>query len=195
MTRSPMRAVTRVRSLGTALAALIMVIATPAAADLRISDLDVFLNDHELTVNVAVLGAVAPSFHEGIQSGIPSHVRYTVELWQYNRFWRDNLLLTKVVERQLAYNVVTKEYKVTTLKGEARGPHVTRDLRDAQRVLSEVRGLKLSPAGEVDPVEVIYVRVLAEAALNGDNSFVTRMAGTAEQAVRQSDYRTMLRVQ
>ena len=196
MLRSPMDAVTRVRSLrAAALAALIMVIATPAGADLRISDLDVFLNDHELTVNVAVLGAIAPAFHEGIQSGIPSHVRYTVELWQYNRYWRDSLLLTKVVERQLAYNVVTKEYKVTTLKGETRGPHVTRDLRDAQRVLSEVRGLKLTPAGEMDLAEVIYVRVHAEAALNGENSFVTRMAGTAEQAVRQSDYRTMLRVQ
>ena len=193
---SRMDAVTRVRSLwAAALAALIMVIATPAGADLRISDLDVFLNDHELTVNVAVLGAIAPPFHEGIQSGIPSHVRYTVELWQYNRYWRDSRLLTKVVERQLAYNVVTKEYKVITLKGETRGPHVTRDLRDAQRVLSEVRGLKLSPAGEMDPAEIIYVRVHAEAALNGENSFVTRMAGTAEQAVRQSDYRTMLRVQ
>jgi hypothetical protein len=191
-----MDAVTRVRSLwAAALAALIMVIATPAGADLRISDLDVFLNDYELTVNVAVLGAIAPAFHEGIQSGIPSHLRYTVELWQYNRYWRDSRLLTKVVERQLAYNVVTKEYKVTTLKGETRRPHVTRDLRDAQRVLSEVRGLKLSPAGEMDPAEIIYVRVHAEAALNGENSFVTRMAGTAEQAVRQSDYRTMLRVQ
>lgn len=191
-----MAAVTRVRSLrATALAALIMVIATPAGAELRISDLDVFLNDHELTVSVAVLGAIGPAFHEGIQSGIPSHVRYTVELWQYNRYWRDSRLLTKVVERQLAYNVVTKEYKVTTLKGERRGPHVTRDLRDAQRVLSEVRGLKLTPASETDLAEVIYVRVHAEAALNGENSFVTRMAGTAEQAVRQSDYRTMLRVQ
>jgi hypothetical protein len=191
-----MDAITRVRSLwATALAALIMVIATPAGADLRIGDLDVFLNDHELTVNVALLGAIGPAFHEGIQSGIPSHVRYTVELWQYNRYWRDSRLLTKVVERQLAYNVVTKEYKVTTLKGETREPHVTRDLRDAQRVLSEVRGLKLTPAGEMDPAEVIYVRVHAEAALNGENSFVTRMAGTAEQAVRQSDYRTMLRVQ
>ena len=193
---SRMDAVTRVRLLrAAALAALIMVIATPAGADLRISDLDVFLNDHELTVNVAVLGAIGPAFHEGIQSGIPSHVRYTVELWQYNRYWRDSRLLTRVVERQLAYNVVTKEYKVTTLKGETRRPHVTRDLRDAQRVLSEVRGLKLTPAGEMDLAEVIYVRVHAEAALNGENSFVTRMAGTAEQAVRQSDYRTMLRVQ
>jgi hypothetical protein len=191
-----MGAVSHARSLQAAvLATLVVAIAAPAGADLRITDLDVFLNDHELTVNVAVLGALAPGFQEGLQSGIPAHLRYTVELWQYNRFWRDSLLLTKVVERALAYNVVTKEYKVSVVKGDARAPHVTRDLRDAQRVLSEVRGLKLTPASSLDPAEVIYVRVHVEAALNGDNSFVTRMAGTAEQAMRQSDYRTMLRVQ
>ena len=124
-----------------ALAASILAVAVPAGADLRISDLDVFLNDHELTVNVAVLGAIGPASQEGIQSGIPTHLRYTVELWQYNPYWRDSRLLSRMIERQLAYNVVTKEYKVTTLKGETRAPHVTRDLRDAQRVLSEVRGL------------------------------------------------------
>ena len=177
------------------LAALILAVAAPAVADLRISDLDVFLNDHELTVNVAVLGAIGSASQEGIQSGIPTHLRYTVELWQYNPYWRDSRLLTRVVERQLAYNVVTKEYKVTTLKGEARAPHVTRDLRDAQRVLSEVRGLKLTPVGTVGTAGVIYVRVHAESALNGDNSIVNRIAGTAEQAMRQTDYRTVQRVQ
>jgi hypothetical protein len=177
------------------LAALILTVTAPAGADLRISDLDVFLNDQELTVNVAVLGAIGPPLQEGIQSGLPTHLRYTVELWRYNPYWRDSRLLIKVVERQLAYNVVTKEYKVTTLEGETRAPHVTRDLRDAQRVLSEVRGLKPLPAGTIDPAEVIYVRVQAESALNGDHSIVNRMAGTAEQAVRQSDYRTMQRVQ
>jgi hypothetical protein len=191
-----MGAVSHARSLRAAvLATLVVAIAAPAGADLRITDLDVFLNDHELTVNVAVLGALAPGFQEGMQSGIPAHLRYTVELWQYNRFWRDSLLLTKVVERALAYNVVTKEYKVSVVKGDARAPHVTRDLRDAQRVLSEVRGLKLTPASSLDPAEVIYVRVHVEAALNGDNSFVTRMAGTAEEARQQTDYRTILRVQ
>jgi Domain of unknown function (DUF4390) len=191
-----MGAVSHARSLRAAvLATLVVAIAAPAGADLRITDLDVFLNDHELTVNVAVLGALAPGFQEGMQSGIPAHLRYTVELWQYNRFWRDSLLLTKVVERALTYNVVTKEYKVSVVKGDARAPHVTRDLRDAQRVLSEVRGLKLTPASSLDPAEVIYVRVHVEAALNGDNSFVTRMAGTAEEARRQTDYRTILRVQ
>ena len=191
-----MRAGSGVFSFGaTALMVLVLVAATPAGADLRISDLDVFLNDHELTVNVSVLGAVPETFQEGLQSGIPTHIRYTVELWQYNRYWRDVRLLARVVERQLTYNVVTKEYKVTSLHGETRAPHVTRDQRDAQRVLSDLRSLKLTPAGAMNATDVIYVRVHAEAALNGENSFVTRMAGTAEETVRQSEYRTIRRAQ
>jgi len=191
-----MRAVSGVMSIGAmALMVLVLAAATPAGADLRISDLDVFLNDHELTVNVSVLDAVPETFQEGIQSGIPTHIRYTIELWQYNRYWRDVRLLARVVERQLTYNVVTKEYKVTSLQGETRAPHVTRDQRDAQRVLSDVRALKLTPAGTMTATDVIYVRVLAEAALNGENSFVTRMAGTAEETTRQSEYRTIRRVQ
>jgi len=191
-----MRAVTSVRSPWvTALMVLVVAAATPAGADLRISDLDVFLNDHELTVNITLLAVVPAAFQEGIQSGIPAHVRYTIELWQYNRYWRDVLLLARVVERQLAYNVVTKEYKVTSLKGETHAPHVTRDPRDAERVLSDVRALKLTPAGSMNPADIIYVRVHAEAALNGENSFVTRMAGTAEETTRQSEYRTIMRIQ
>jgi len=191
-----MRAGSGVFSFGaTALMVLVLVAATPAGADLRISDLDVFLNDHELTVNVSVLGAVPETFQEGLQSGIPTHIRYTVELWQYNRYWRDVRLLARMVERQLTYNVVTKEYKVTSLHGETRAPHVTRDQRDAQRVLSDLRSLKLTPAGAMNATDVIYVRVHAEAALNGENSFVTRMAGTAEETVRQSEYRTIRRAQ
>jgi hypothetical protein len=68
-------------------------------------------------------------------------------------------------------------------------------MRDALRVLSELRGLKLTPAGAMDPAEIIYVRVHAETALNGENSFVSRMAGTAEQTMRQSEYRTLVPVQ
>jgi hypothetical protein len=169
--------------------------AAPAGADLRVNDLDIYLNDHDVTVHVVLLGTIPPGFHEGLQSGIPAHVRYTVELWQYNRMWRDALIKSVTIERQLAYNVVTKEYKVTSLKGETRPPHGTRDLRDAQRVLSEVQGLKLGPASGLDPAEIFYVRVHAESALNGENTFIARMSGTAEQTMRQSDFRTIQRVQ
>ena len=178
------------------LAVLALLLGPPAAsADLRISDFDVFLNDHEVTVHFVLLDAVPSSFTEGIRSGIPTRYRYTVELWQYNRLWRDSLLIRKVIERQLDYNVVAKEFKVTTLRGETRQPHLTRELHDAQRVISEVRGVKLTPATAVDPNEILYVRVQAEAALNGEHTWVGRMSGTAEQTARQSEYRTIFRRQ
>src|SRR6266850_2880478 len=146
----------------TTLALLLLAGAAPARADLRISDLDIYLNDHEVTVRVVLLDAIPPTFHEGLQSGIPTHVRFTIELWQYNRLWRDSLVRSVTIERQLAYNAVTKEYKVIALKGETHPAYGTRDLRDAQRVFSEVRALKLGPA---------------------------------EQTERQSEYRTIQRMQ
>src|SRR5688572_8657276 len=169
--------------------------ATPARADLRVNDLDIYLNDHDVTIHVVLLGTIPPGFQEGLQSGIPAHVRYTVELWQYNRLWRDALIKSVTIERPLAYNVVTKESKAISLKRDTRSTPGTRDLRDAHRVLSEVRGLRLGPASGLDPAEIFYVRVHAEAALNGDNTCVSRMSGTAEQTMRQSDFRTIQRVQ
>jgi hypothetical protein len=174
---------------------LFLVAATPVAAELRIGDLDIFLNDHDVTVRVVLLGAVPPAFHEGIHSGIAAHTRVTVELWRYTRFLPDRLVMSRSVERSLTYNVVTKEYRVASAKGEARAPYVTRELRDAQRVLSDIGHLKLLPSSTLDPNDVFYVRVYADAALNGENTFLTRMAGTAEQTNRQSDYYTLARIQ
>src|SRR2546426_3563225 len=126
--------------------ALVLLAAVPARAELRISDLDVFLNDHEVTVHVVLLGAIPEALNEGIQSGIPAHVRLVIELWQYQRMRPDRMLITKSVERSLAYNVVTREYKVAAVQGETRPVFTTRDLRDAQRVLSDIRGVKITPA-------------------------------------------------
>ena len=175
--------------------ALLLLLDVPAGAELQINDLDVYLNDHEVTVHVVALGALGPALQEGLASGLPAHVRFTVKLWQYNRLWRDRLLITHVLERRVSYNVVTREYKITFAKGEARAPYTTRELPDAQRVLSEVRTVKLTPASALDPAGVIYVRVKAETALSGENNVLSRMAGTAEQAVRQSDYRSLMRTQ
>src|SRR5215467_6171562 len=104
---------------------LVLATAIPVAAELRVGDLDIFLNDHDVTVRVVLLGAVPAAFSEGIHSGITAHTRITVELWRYTRLWPDQLVMTKSVERHLTYNVVTKEYRVASIKGETRSPYVT----------------------------------------------------------------------
>ncbi len=165
-------------------ALLLLVVAVPAAAELRFSDRpEVFLNDQELTVQAVLLGAIPPSFHESLHSGVTTHIRFYVELWQYSRLWINQKLQARLVERQLTYNVVTKEYKVASTAGEQREPYVTKDLREAQRVASEIRGIKLGRSAALDPGELYYVQVRAEVSLGGVNySLLTRMTGEAEQA-------------
>src|SRR5262245_6554234 len=112
----------RATTLGRVLIALsvLWALAPPssAGAQLRISNLSVFLNDFDVTVNVVLLGALPESMHEGLHSGIATHVRLYVELWQQNRVFADRLIQARTVERQVLYNVLTKEYKVVSLGGE-----------------------------------------------------------------------------
>ena len=150
-----------------------------ADTELRISNLSVFLNDYDVTVQGVLLGAVPSSLTESLQSGVAVHVRFVVELWQ-QRF-RDKLLQTRIIERQLTYNPATKEYKVVSLSGEDREAFMTKQLRDAQRVLSELRAGKLAPDAALDPRELYFVRVRADVSLNGVNSWIARFSGEAAE--------------
>lgn len=170
--------------------------AAPAQAQIRISNLSVFLNDLDVTVHVVLLGAIPPSLHESLHSGVPTHLRFTVELWQYSRLWIERRLQARTVERQITYNVLTKEYKVASLGGEQREPYLTKHLREAQRLASELRVPKLAPVASLDPNELFYVRVRADVSLNGVNSWVARLAGdAAETPWVQSSLLTPLRSQ
>jgi hypothetical protein len=152
-----------------------------AAADVRISNLSVFLNDYDVTVTVVLFDAIPDSLHESIHTGIAAHVRYYVELWQYARFGVDRRLQVRTVERQLTYNVLTKEYKITALKGEAREPILTKDLREAQRMISELRVGQIAPVVALDRQELYYVRARSDVSLGGVNSWFARMTGEAEE--------------
>jgi hypothetical protein len=93
----------------------------------------------------------------------------------------DRRLQARMVERQLTYNVLTKEYKVAALKGETREPILTKDLREAQRVISELRVGQLAPVAALDKQELYYVRVRSDVSLGGVNSWFARMTGEAEE--------------
>ncbi len=152
-----------------------------ARAEVRISNLSVFLNDYDVTVSVVLYDAVPDALHESIHTGIPAHVRYYVELWQYTRMGVDRRLQARTIERQLTYNVLTKEYKVTSLKGETREPVLTKDLREAQRVISELRVGRLAPVAALDKQELYYVRVRSDVSLGGVNSWFARLTGEAAE--------------
>jgi len=175
--RRPIGSVALVASL----LAAVLLGAGGAAAQVRVSNLAVFLNDYDVTVTVVLFGAVPSALHESIHTGIAAHVRYYVELWQHTPLGIDRRLQARTVERQITYNVLTREYKVASLKGEQREPMLTKDLREAQRVISELRVGQLAPVAALDKRELYYVRVRSDVSLGGVNSWFARMTGEAEE--------------
>ena len=118
--------------------------ASGAPAPFRISNLVVTNSDSTLLVTLVLLGAMPDGIVEGLGTGIPASVRFQLELWQYNSWWVDRRVVAKLVERQVVYDVLTKEFRVAALQGEEREPYVTRDVWEAERVLSELRAFKLT---------------------------------------------------
>lgn len=132
------------------------------AGPLRISNLVVTNAERTLLVNLVLLGALPDGIVEGLATGIPATVRFQVELWQFNNWWVDRRIAAKILERQVVYDVLTKEYRVQVVQGEERDPYVTRDIWEAERVLSEVRSLRLVPITSLKAQDLYYVRARAD---------------------------------
>jgi hypothetical protein len=128
----------------------------------RISNLAVVNSGQALVVSAVLLGALPDGVLESLATGIPATVRFQLELWQYNSWWVDRRIVAKLVERQVVYDVLTKEYRVLAIQGEEREPYVTRDIWEAERVLSQLRGLTLSGTAALRPEDLYYVRARVE---------------------------------
>src|SRR5262245_8882189 len=169
-----------------------------AASTLRISNLVVTNSNSTLVVTLVLLGAMPDGIVEGLGTGIPAAVRFQIELWQYNSWWVDRRVVAKLVERQVLYDVLTKEFRVAAVQGEEREPYVTRDVWEAERVLSELRGFKLSEMTHLDLDELYYVRVRAEVRSGAPDSSVSRIlpfvSSRAETPWEQTPLLTLRRV-
>ena len=163
--------------LAVALGLLLAGTASGAAAPvtLRISNLIVTNSDSTLLVNLVLLGAMPDGIVEGLGTGIPAAVRFQLELWQYSSWWVDRRVVAKLVERQVVYDVLTKEFRVAAVQGEEREPYVTRDVWEAERVLSELRSFKLTQMGHLNLDELYYVRVRAEVRSGAPDASVSRI--------------------
>jgi hypothetical protein len=159
---------------------------------LRISNLVVTNSDGTLLVSLVLLGAMPDGIVEGLGTGIPASVRFQVELWQYNSWWVDRRVVAKLVERQVLYDVLTKEFRVAPVQGEEREPYVTRDVWEAERVLSELRSFKLTQMTHLNLDELYYVRVRAEVRSGAPDASVSRILPFVSSRVETSWEQTPL---
>jgi len=87
-----------------------VLVGTPdAEAEVRISNLAVFLQRLRRHRHGGPVRAVPSALHESLHTGIAAHVRYLRRALQHTRMGVDRRLQARMVERQITYNVLTKE--------------------------------------------------------------------------------------
>ena len=97
------------------------------------------------------------------------YIRSTIYDIAYCHLVREILLASSI-----SNDLLTKEFRVIVTKDERRDPYTTKELREAQRVVSEFR-LKLLPVSELNPSELYFVRVRAETSAGSGLSFFSRL--------------------
>jgi len=151
----------------------------PGSAELTISNLSVYLNDSDVTVQVAVLGAIPPGSPRASRAASPPPC---ASPWSSGSTDGCGPIVSSRPDDRTPAPLQRAHKRIQGRVAQRRDPralHLAR-ARDAQRVLSELRGLKLLPATELQPTALFYVRVHAEAALNGRaNTLLTRLSGEA----------------
>lgn len=158
------------------LLALPSIRSSPAlAADARMANLLVTNNDGNLEIQAVLIGAMPSSLIEELNTGMAATFRFYVELWEYRRFWADKRLATKVVERSVKYDVLTKEFRVIPTKGEEKEAFVSKDFWEVQRVASELRAVKMAPFSTLKGSDLYYVRIRGEVRPAHSDSALTKV--------------------
>src|SRR5215471_13833603 len=87
-----------------------LVVAAPAGAQARISELKIALEGNQVLASVTLDGAFDRRFLARLESGLPTAVLYRFELNRDRPHWWDKSLLANTFEVVAMYNAETRTY-------------------------------------------------------------------------------------
>jgi hypothetical protein len=131
------------------------------AKDARLSDIVVANTRDDLLVSLNVEGAFKAKMKEAILSGLPATFSFFVNLYQIRNFWFDKKLSNIKVTHTIKYNNMKKEFTIKR-SWERSEPEATQSFKEAQKLMTEIDGLKLIPLAKLEKGERYQLRAKAE---------------------------------
>lgn len=125
-------------ALGCALLGLLP-LAPQAAAEARISDLQVSLDGNRVLVSLTLAGAFDRRLSRRVESGLPTSILYELELHKDRKRWYDNRLDEATLEVLAVHDAVARTYTVHyKLDGELIESRAVRDHEALEAAMTRV---------------------------------------------------------
>jgi len=109
----------------------------------------------------ARLEELPDTFLQDVQNGIKKELEYNVELMRTWKNWLDEYVEGKAIVRTIKYDVIKKQYHLTSLEGRYLYEKTAKDLEEALNWLTTLTDVRLVRIGSLQQGSY-YVRVRME---------------------------------
>nr|WP_320009913.1 DUF4390 domain-containing protein [uncultured Desulfobulbus sp.] len=116
----------------------------------EIKDIIVTTSDVNLLLFATVKNGFTPQMVQEAQVGTPIVFTYKLELLKTSTHWLDTSLVETAVTHTLTYDQATKKYTIS-FSNEPDRVEITSDLDEAQRLMTELNGVKVIALSRLIP--------------------------------------------
>ncbi len=117
----------------------LVLLAPPAGADARITDLQVSLDGTRVLASLKLQDAFDRRLTERLDSGLPTSILYQFELHSDRKRWYDNRLEAATLEVVAMYDAVSRTYTVhSRLDGELIESRTVRDRKALETAMTQI---------------------------------------------------------
>lgn len=115
--------------------------------------------DSNIMVSMQVRNVAELESH--IRSGVEKSVIFTIELLRVWKFWPDEFVVSKRIERAVRYDNLRDQYRVSSFDGITRSDRYFTDYEPAKDWIFTIRKVNLAHVKELDP-GTYYIRIVLE---------------------------------
>ena len=134
--------------------------------DAELSKIIIRNTANELLVDLNLTGFFTEEMRATVTKGIPIDISFSVSFYEVRNFWFDKKLISKTVIHQIRFDMLQKKYEIFR-SWEKRGFRVEADPGEAQKTLSEIKGLKVIPLNRLEKGTHYQLRIKSK--LKGRN--------------------------
>ena len=140
---------------------MVMVPSFAHSEDAILTDFGVSDNGKDLLLNLRVVGAFNENLREAILNGIPATFSFFITMDLKRSLLPDSTAVDLTVTHTLKYHVL-KNHFIVKRSWEGNKPLTTDSFEEAQALMSEIKGMKLSPLKKLTPGKHYEIRAKAE---------------------------------
>lgn len=136
---------------------------TAGAGTERIADLEVRVdNNRQIHVSAEMIRWMTPDLEKEIENGIPKDLFYTIVLKKRIPAWFDEENQSRTIKHTIKYDVIKKQYLVSTWDGGIQKDRVLDDQGQMMDLISRVDNVKIDLNSALKARHTYYVSVKAE---------------------------------